>query len=444
MVSDDQQLLFLKEIYYKSKEIGYLDGQLPVLLMSSNIYYNTGKINEALSNLKEADALSRGTNDIDILSHIKLGRGYCFTKLGLYEKSLLEFKNALKNSQLIKSDGKRHYLRMCAYIGMFFNHLKIKEYNKETLILYAKSAYLEAKSLDRNREKVWLIQCTSNLAYAYLVSDKNQDQGVLYIKEAEKLLEGEKENKFFSSYYVAKGMLANKTKNYDEAVSYFQKSIQLNTENKHEYDLLLVYPEISASYNGLADYKNAALYLDKFKKLSDSITYVEKKAAENYFNNSKITNQSSSSMIYYYIAFGLLGVFALFVFLYFRLKQKRNISVDQNQLPEKPADDSHLVPSDDAEKKASLTKIVFSNDQDFYSEFISAYPDFIQKLLSIDTSFKTSDLEYCALIKLNFDTKQIAVFKNTSIKAVEGKKYRLKKRLSVPSDTNLYIWISQL
>ena len=83
------------------------------------------------------------------------------------------------------------------------------------------------------------------------------------------------------------------------------------------------------------------------------------------------------------------------------------------------------------------------NNPAFYLHFKNAFPEFVQALLLVDPQLKTSDLEYCALIRLNFDTKKIAVFKNTSVKAVENKKYRLKKKLQIPTDENLYSWMAQ-
>jgi DNA-binding CsgD family transcriptional regulator len=52
-----------------------------------------------------------------------------------------------------------------------------------------------------------------------------------------------------------------------------------------------------------------------------------------------------------------------------------------------------------------------------------------------------SDLEYCALIKLDFNTKEIAQSKDISIRTVESKKYRLRKKLNLPEDIkNINSW----
>jgi DNA-binding NarL/FixJ family response regulator len=45
------------------------------------------------------------------------------------------------------------------------------------------------------------------------------------------------------------------------------------------------------------------------------------------------------------------------------------------------------------------------------------------------------------MMRLNLDTKQIATYTNTTVKSVEGKKYRLRKKLNIPSDIEITQWI---
>lgn len=74
------------------------------------------------------------------------------------------------------------------------------------------------------------------------------------------------------------------------------------------------------------------------------------------------------------------------------------------------------------------------NDESFYIKFLEVYPYFNKKLLAKNPNLTPSDFEYCALIKLDFNTKDIAQAKNISIRTVESKKYRLRKKLDVPEN----------
>ncbi|MFP3836197.1 helix-turn-helix transcriptional regulator, partial [Chryseobacterium sp. SIMBA_028] len=69
---------------------------------------------------------------------------------------------------------------------------------------------------------------------------------------------------------------------------------------------------------------------------------------------------------------------------------------------------------------------------------------FNQSLLNISTHLTPTDLEYCALIKLNFDTKQIATLKKISIGSVESRKYRIRKKLNINNSENIYTWMTKI
>ena len=93
---------------------------------------------------------------------------------------------------------------------------------------------------------------------------------------------------------------------------------------------------------------------------------------------------------------------------------------------------------------STLLRLLNEGSTSFYIAFLEAYPDFSEKLLKINPAMKFSDIEFCAYIKLNLETKQIAQFKKISTRAVEGKKYRIRKKLNIPPNVNMYIWMSRL
>ncbi|KAA2224933.1 helix-turn-helix transcriptional regulator [Chryseobacterium sediminis] len=59
-------------------------------------------------------------------------------------------------------------------------------------------------------------------------------------------------------------------------------------------------------------------------------------------------------------------------------------------------------------------------------------------------SAKISEIRFCAYIYLNFSTKEIAEYTFTSVRTVQTKKYNVRKKLTIPSDMDIYIWFSKL
>ncbi|KAB1229199.1 helix-turn-helix transcriptional regulator [Chryseobacterium viscerum] len=80
----------------------------------------------------------------------------------------------------------------------------------------------------------------------------------------------------------------------------------------------------------------------------------------------------------------------------------------------------------------------------FMTEFNYFFPDFIKKLLAINPKLIASELEVCAMLKLNFSTKEMAVSTNSTIAAINRKKNRLRKKLNISSTEDLNIWIIKL
>lgn len=74
------------------------------------------------------------------------------------------------------------------------------------------------------------------------------------------------------------------------------------------------------------------------------------------------------------------------------------------------------------------------------ANFVEAFPDFSQKLLSINPKLVQSEIEFCALLKLKIHTKDISVYKNIEVKTVRNKKYLIRKKLNIPDGIDIYQW----
>lgn len=85
-----------------------------------------------------------------------------------------------------------------------------------------------------------------------------------------------------------------------------------------------------------------------------------------------------------------------------------------------------------------------SNSPIFLEKFQIYFPEFIPSVLKINPSVVHSELHICALMKLNFDTKKIASCVNSSVRAVESRKYRIRKKLGIASDININNFILKI
>lgn len=73
----------------------------------------------------------------------------------------------------------------------------------------------------------------------------------------------------------------------------------------------------------------------------------------------------------------------------------------------------------------------------FESHFNSTHQNFINRLRQQYSDITAGDLRICCLLRMNLSTKEIASLMHVSIRAVELRRYRLRKRLALEGDTNL-------
>lgn len=87
------------------------------------------------------------------------------------------------------------------------------------------------------------------------------------------------------------------------------------------------------------------------------------------------------------------------------------------------------------------------NDDDwefFEQAFNNADKDFLNQLKEKHDSLTNHDLKLCAYLRLNLSSKEIAPLLNISVKSVDIKRYRLRKKMNLDHDQNLTDYILSL
>ncbi|TYP99310.1 two component regulator with propeller domain [Tenacibaculum adriaticum] len=79
--------------------------------------------------------------------------------------------------------------------------------------------------------------------------------------------------------------------------------------------------------------------------------------------------------------------------------------------------------------------------QMFKEAFNNADKDFIKKIKDIHPALTPNDLRLCAYLRLNLSSKEIAPLLNISPRSVEVKRYRLRKKMDLPHESNLTEYI---
>jgi DNA-binding CsgD family transcriptional regulator len=80
----------------------------------------------------------------------------------------------------------------------------------------------------------------------------------------------------------------------------------------------------------------------------------------------------------------------------------------------------------------------------FDMNFNELHEDFINKLRHTFSNLNQNDIRLCTFLKMNKSTKEIATLMNMSIRGVETSRYRLRKKMNIPREENLYDIVQNL
>ena len=77
----------------------------------------------------------------------------------------------------------------------------------------------------------------------------------------------------------------------------------------------------------------------------------------------------------------------------------------------------------------------------FQKNFANIYPNFISSLLNYNSELSTNDIKVCCYLKMHQTTKDIAQLTGLSLRAIENRRYRLRKKLNLDKKTNLVTFL---
>ena len=109
-----------------------------------------------------------------------------------------------------------------------------------------------------------------------------------------------------------------------------------------------------------------------------------------------------------------------------------------------------LKQSNDSSEVRSVIKTIDKDiseedNWNFFREaFNNADRDFFKKIKASHPNLSSNDLKLCAYLRLNLSSKDIAPLLNISIKSVEIKRYRLRKKMNLPHEMNLTDYIMEI
>ena len=192
-----------------------------------------------------------------------------------------------------------------------------------------------------------------------------------------------------------------------------------------------------------------------FVRVQDSINKAEKKQVSNTVDN--IVQDKEKGFLQKLSRLQKILAIILFVFLciaiYFllKLKKQNNHKIKMDKLLHEKENKiaQHAEETQQLKQKVneSFEEVIYlakTNSPEFFTRFQEVYPEYIEKLKEIYPEISIDDLRFCALLKLSFSTKDISEYTFVTIRTVQTRKSRLRKKFNIPSDNDIYLWMNEL
>ncbi len=389
-------------------------------------YFQTGQNDSALIYYKKALKIYKKHGMQRKISMAYLNLGSAYSNLENYEKAeeyllkALELKNRLKDYH-----GKAICLLSLAEV----------EYAKKD---YKKSLKLALQAQILSKEKNFLKQERD----AYELAAKNYEK----LKEYKKALEYQKEFKNLNDSIFnaeSRDKIAELRTQYEtrekEAQILFLKQKEKNQQFVKKLLIagivLIVLISFLIIRAIILKRRNEKRIFDIRKQLDEKEknlirSELEKKELETKELNREIEFKSKQ-----------LTTHALNIMQKNKLLQNLITEIDNISKHAKPEVKSEL------KKVKRLVKLNSKTDKEwdlFKLYFEQINKGFFEKLIAINPSLNIYDLRHCALIKLNMNIKETASVLNLSPNSVKSARYRLKKKLGLSPDDDLYEFLRGL
>ena len=454
-------------IALESKQLS-ADELIHVYRLASTIFYETADFEKALNYNLKLLQLAEANNDSVLItkSHIQMGRIYfldqeheeAINHLNQAKEMAFEIGDTVLICQALMRDG--------TFRG------EKKEYDK-AIESFNRVSQLAKASGNKNQLKI----SRSNLAMCYMYTSK-LDSAIRIIRQNLPLFKKDSSHLNLTRTYRNLGWAMHLNGQSDSAKIYLDKAKALAQAKEFNFLLGNINSTTSQMYKEKGDYENAFKHFYRYAQIKDSLLLEEKAVGlaklKGEFEQDKriikVEAKEKRIRIWYIYGFSVSILVIGIVAIYFwykekikiretaeranklewelklkreeifdfsmRLKEKHRIMMDLQQELQiiqnegencykrmSKALKSHLLSED---SRQLLEEKVEKGNEEFLNQIRERYPDLTK-----------DELHLIGLMKLNFSSKQMAEIFETTEKAIEGRRYRLRKKVGAPKQQDL-------
>ncbi|WP_131725517.1 MULTISPECIES: tetratricopeptide repeat protein [unclassified Chryseobacterium] len=367
----------------------------------------------------------------EAMANVYLAETYSINNL--HDRAIQNLNEAYELLEKADSKSDKVFFAKANVLGSFANLYLDKKQPKEA----AKKIFQVIKNgeqiTDSEKRKAFQYLNYSNLANIYL--QINVDSARVFAEKSLSIQPKEHQDvRNLITNYTVLGNFYEKKKDFKSAINYFHQALKINKTNGTDLNLNEIYLPLQRIYSKTNQKDSAGFYRSKAEAYDLKVMNSKYNSLQKVFSNEKDQhNKKPEYLLYVFLGIGVLGIFGIYLFT---KKRKSEQSVDVENSHEKTGPSTEII--------QQLIELLEKNDPSFLISFEVAFPEFTANLTQKHPELQPSEREFCAMLKLKLSTKEIAKYTFIETRTVQNKKYRLRKKLEIPQDLDIYNYIDQI
>ena len=424
-----------------SEETHYENGMMYSYLSIARALQEVGLRKEALEYIEKVEDGEYFKKDAFLQADTYWLRGRVASSQHLYSLEKEYHLKQLRASQNIADFKKRELSIITAYF--YIQNLYVKQNKPDSAIVYQEQ--LEQRLIGNDSIGLFYkISLYADKASMYK-SMKRFDEATELLEKSLRVAERSDSHFLFYPLQIY-GDLEMERGDSAKAISYYNRalrnSIDLNIDHQtmdlhKKISYLLLYDEATIG--------EAKHHLKEYNAISDSLERHNKMVSDLILSGivkKKEIALSKKTSLFVYIVGGLIILsILLVVFLILRNRIHKRRLTRKNILIESTAGKIELL-EEELENNlfGEIIELAKSNSPEFLPLFEKGYPEFVTAMRDLNPTIRSSELYFCALAYLNFSTKDISEFTFVTIRAVQVRRNRLRKKYDIPSEVDFNEW----
>ena len=405
----------------------------------AKIHNALGNNKEALTHLNHLQNTIRFKRDYILQAENARIKGRAYASLHLFDQSILEFQKQLKIAKRIENKEKQNFALLFAHENL----IQVFKETKKTDSIWQHILAMEPILKQFNEQDVYYELSAMHTQIAdVLIQNNKLQQAEISLQKSLKLLQKYK-GLHTAFTYTSLGDLEVAKQNAHAALEYYKKGLE-NAKSINNFDAKKsLLKKIAYTYSDFKISSSLAKeYLITYQKLEDSVS-LENSKAQSLILQQKMNETTDevegkfSTTLYIAIIAAAIGLL-LSIVLYKKYKKYKRLT------QEREIQKLYLENRIEENNFEHLIQLAKQNSPEFIILFKEFYPEFLQSLKKYDANIRSSELIFCAMTFLNFSTKDISEYTCVTVRAVQIRKNRLRKKYNIPSDVDFNIWMQNI